>query len=74
MAVPALALTPSDVGARVVVRRVLGQRDGRPVFGDVLGELVSWADGVLLVRTRTGEVQVEDCTVVAAKRIPPSRR
>ena len=74
MPVPARALTPSDVGARVVVRRVLGQRDGRPLFGDVLGELVSWTDGVLLVRTRAGDVQVEDRAVVAAKRIPPSRR
>ncbi|GAC1325654.1 MAG: hypothetical protein NVSMB13_09200 [Mycobacteriales bacterium] len=74
MPAPPRALTAADVGARVVVRRVLGQRDGRPVFGDVLGELVYWADGVLVVRTRAGEVPVDDRAVVAAKRIPPARR
>jgi len=74
MSAPALALTPADVGARVVVRRVLGDRGGRPVFGDVLGELLSWQDGVLLVRARSGEVAIDLRAVVAAKRIPPALR
>ncbi|MDQ6650864.1 MAG: hypothetical protein M3Z02_12225 [Actinomycetota bacterium] len=74
MAAPSLALTAADVGSRVVVRRVLGERDGRAVFGDVLGDLLSWGGGVLLVRTRAGEVAIDDRTVVAAKRVPPARR
>lgn len=68
-----VAVTPADVGARVVVRRRLpAARPGEPPLGDVLGDLVSWADGTLVVRTRSGDlVEVAEVAVVAAKRVPP---
>lgn len=64
-----VAISPADIGARVMVRRRLG--DGRDGFGDVVGELLSWADGVLTIRTRAGDVAVRADTVVAGKRVPP---
>ena len=68
-----VALDPGDAGARVVVRRRRPDAaPGEPPLGDVLGDLVSWADGVLVVRTRSGElVEVAEDAVVAAKRVPP---
>ena len=68
-----VALTEADVGARVVVRRRLPDTaPGEPPLGDVLGDLLSWSEGVLAVRTRSGEVvAVAEETVVAAKRVPP---
>ena len=63
----ALSLGPDDVGARVVVRRRLP--DGQ--YGDVLGELVTWSDEVV-VRDRHGaEHSCARADVVAGKRIPP---
>lgn len=65
----ALSAGPSDLGERLVVRRALP--DGR--LTDVLGLLERWADGVLALRTRTGEVvEVPEAAVVAAKRVPPA--
>ena len=61
------SLQPADVGSRVMVRRRLP--DGQ--YGDVLGELLTWAAEVA-VRDRHGAthtMRAED--VVAAKRIPP---
>ncbi len=64
-----IAVTPDDVGARVSVRRVL--TDGREGLGDVVGELVSWTGGVLVVRRRDGTVvEVLETTLVSAKRVP----
>jgi ribosomal protein S18 acetylase RimI-like enzyme len=64
-------LSVHDVGHRVVVRRFAGERDGRPVFSDVLGELVAWGD-IVVVRTAAGsEVEVPRAHVAAGKRIPP---
>ena len=61
------SLGAADVGARVMVRRRLP--DGQ--YGDVLGELVSWADEVA-VRDRHGVTHVMPADdVVAGKRIPP---
>lgn len=69
-----VALTPDDVGARVVLRRRLPDPPpGTPPLGDVLGELVSWSDGKLVVRTRSGEsVTVAEASLLAAKRVPPA--
>jgi hypothetical protein len=62
----------SDVGRRVVVRRRLDVIEGRQFYGDVLGDLVSWADGVLVLRKRDGSlVSVNEADVVAGKPIPP---
>lgn len=60
-----------DVGHRVVVRRIVGVRDDRPVFTDVLGDLVDFGVEELTVRTRDGLVTMPVAAVVAGKRIPP---
>ena len=62
----------ADVGRRVVVRRVVGTRNGRPQFSDLLGELVAVDQGQLTVRTANGqETTVRWDRVVAAKPVPP---
>ena len=67
-----MPLSPADVGRRVVVRRFLGVEDDRPVYGDVLGILESWAAGRLEIRRRDGElVEVAEDSVVAGKPVPP---
>jgi hypothetical protein len=59
---------PGDAGVRVSLRRRLPEGG----YGDVLGDLVSWASGVVTVRRRDGsEVAVPEADVVAAKRVPP---
>lgn len=62
------------VGSRVVVRHRLRSPD--PLTGatltDVVGELVAGDDGVLVVRTRRGEVRVPRELVTALKEVPPS--
>lgn len=62
---------PQDVGHRVVVRRVVGVRDGRPLFSDILGELTGYGETELTVAAKLGPVTVPLDAVVAAKRIPP---
>jgi len=60
---------PGDNGVRVALRRRLAQGG----LGDLLGTLESWADGVVRLRDRHGELHVVDeNTVVAAKRVPPA--
>jgi hypothetical protein len=60
-------VTPADVGSRVTVRRALP--DG---VGDVVGELVSWAGGVLTIRRRDETlVEVAESAVVASRVVPP---
>ncbi len=62
------------VGSRVVVRHRLERPD--PLTGatltDAVGELVADDDGILVVRTRRGEVRVPRAVVTAVKEIPPS--
>jgi hypothetical protein len=67
----ASALGPGDVGHRVVVRRFVEMRDGHPVFTDVVGDLVDWADRDITVVTRRGPVTVPISAILAGKRIPP---
>ena len=63
-----LSLGPDDVGHRVMVRRRLPEGG----YGDVLGELESWADEVV-VRDRHGAAHALARTdLVAGKRIPPA--
>jgi N-acetylglutamate synthase len=64
-------LGPQDVGFRVVVRHIVGVRDGRPLLTDSLGELLRFTDADLTVDCRTGPVTVPMKAVVAGKRIPP---
>jgi N-acetylglutamate synthase len=64
-------LGPQDIGHRVVVRRVIGVRAGRPFMTDALGILTSITDTELTVETRTGPVTIARAAVVAAKRVPP---
>ena len=63
-----VAVTPADVGSRVSVRRVLP--DG---LGDVVGDLVAWADGALSIRRRDGSVvAVAEADLLAARVVPPA--
>lgn len=64
-----------DVGHRVVIRRfVRPGPDGRPLFGDLIGDLLDLADHDLGLRTRDGEVhRVARRDIVGAKRVPPRR-
>lgn len=60
------------MGARVSVRRRVGEQAGRPVHGDVVGDLLSWAAGVLRIRRRDGSVvEVDEDTVIAGRVVPP---
>ncbi|HEY2794239.1 MAG TPA: hypothetical protein VGJ28_17875 [Micromonosporaceae bacterium] len=66
-------LGPQDVGFRVVVRHIVGSRDGRPLLTDVLGDLVEWSDTEAVVESRRGKVAVPIAAIVAGKRIPPRK-
>ncbi len=59
---------PGDVGVRVSLRRRLAEGG----YGDVLGIVERWSDGVVEITRRDGSVVViDESTVIAAKRIPP---
>lgn len=63
-----MRLGPGDVGARVVVRRRLPEGG----YGDLLGELESWGEQVVL-RDRQGVTHtVARADVVLGKRVPPA--
>lgn len=65
-------LQDGAVGRRVSVRRLVGTRDRRPVFTDVVGTLESLDDRHLVVLRRDGHrVDVDPRAVVAAKVLPP---
>ncbi|UGQ09469.1 GNAT family N-acetyltransferase [Yinghuangia sp. ASG 101] len=64
------------MGKRVSVRRNIAPDDGpggsRAVYGDVIGELTAWADGVLTITRKDGSVtRVAERTLVAGKVVPP---
>ncbi|TCB97629.1 GNAT family N-acetyltransferase [Micromonospora zingiberis] len=67
-------LREQDLGHRIVVRRVVGFRAGRPVFSDALGELVELTETHLTLTTRTGRLRVPMAQVHRAKRVPATRR
>ncbi len=70
-----MRVTAEHVGQRVSLRRVVAGSPRRPVYADVVGELISFADGVLRVRRRSGEVvDVPQATVVAGKVVPARPR
>ena len=62
-------LSPRDVGARVSVRHRLA--DGQ--LTDVVGDLLSWAQGRLVVRRTDGQtVTLQEAAVVAGRVVPPA--
>jgi ribosomal protein S18 acetylase RimI-like enzyme len=64
---------PSElVGERVALRYRIGDRDGRPLYNDAVGELSSAGPGAVLVQTRRGPVRVDRATVVAVRAVPPA--
>ncbi|MEU5905825.1 GNAT family N-acetyltransferase [Micromonospora sp. NPDC047527] len=67
-------LRQQDVGHRIVVRRIVGIRDGRPFFSDALGELVELSETHLTLATAQGYLRVPVAQVHRAKRVPPTRR
>lgn len=67
-------LRQEDVGQRVVVRRIVGIRAGRPLFSDALGELAELSETHLTLATAHGRITVPMAEVHRAKRVPASRR
>jgi N-acetylglutamate synthase len=68
-----VVMEPSWVGRRVSVRRVVGRRpDGRPQYGDVVGDLLGLDANEAVIDTRTGLVAVAIDTVTIARVAPPS--
>jgi GNAT superfamily N-acetyltransferase len=57
-----------------VVRRIVGQRDDRPVYSDILGHLVEATETHLTVRARTGAVRVPTAEIHLARQVPDRRR
>ncbi|MFG1842011.1 GNAT family N-acetyltransferase [Micromonospora sp. NPDC049175] len=62
------------MGHRIVVRRIVGIREGRPLFSDALGELVELSETHLTLSTAQGHLRVPVAQVHRAKRVPPTRR
>jgi ribosomal protein S18 acetylase RimI-like enzyme len=60
------------VGARVALRHRIGERDGRPLFTDAVGELATDDAGTVVVQTRRGPVRVARSAVVAVRAVPPA--
>jgi ribosomal protein S18 acetylase RimI-like enzyme len=58
------------LGRRVSVRRVVGSRDGRPLFSDAIGVLERADDDVVLRLPDGGEVAFPRAAVVAARVVP----
>lgn len=57
-----------------MVRRIVGIREGRPLFSDALGELVELSETHITLATAKGRLQVPRGEVHRAKRVPPTRR
>jgi GNAT superfamily N-acetyltransferase len=67
-------LRRQDVGHRVVVRRIVGVSQDRPLFTDALGELVELTETELTLATEHGQLRVPLREVHRAKRVPAARR
>ncbi|CAN5846701.1 MAG: hypothetical protein H0V93_15710 [Euzebyales bacterium] len=67
-----IRIGPSDVGARVSVRARIEAAPGEPAATDVVGVLLSWAGGVLVVQRRDGtRATIAAADLLAGRRIPP---
>jgi N-acetylglutamate synthase len=63
---------PDDLlGRRVSLRHRIGERAGRALYSDAVGELSGDGDAVL-VQTRRGPVRVDRAAVVAVRAVPPA--
>lgn len=62
------------VGHRVALRHRIGERAGRPLYSDAVGELAGagTAGTTVVVHTRRGPVRVERTAVVAVRSVPPA--
>ncbi len=60
------------LGRRVSLRQRVGERDGRPLYSDAVGELTADGATAVLVRTRRGPVRVQRSAVVAVRAVPPA--
>jgi GNAT superfamily N-acetyltransferase len=67
-------LRRQDVGHRVVVRRIVGSSQDRPLYTDALGELVELTETDLTLATAEGTLRVPLRDVHRAKRVPAARR
>jgi GNAT superfamily N-acetyltransferase len=67
-------LRQQDVGHRVVVRRIVGVSEDRPLYTDALGELVDLTETELTLATDKGTLRVPLREVHRAKRVPPASR
>src|SRR5689334_12170185 len=67
-------LRRQDVGHRVVVRRIVGSSQDRPLYTDALGELVELTETDLTLATDQGTLRVPLREVHRAKRVPAARR
>lgn len=65
-----MQLGPDDVGRRVMIRHLLETEGSRAT--DVIGLLMAWEDGVLLISRSDGAtVEVAQSTLLASKLVPP---
>lgn len=70
-------ITAADVGKRVSVRSLTGERETAARFTDTVGVLTSWTQGVVEITRRNGErVVLDEGALVAGKVVPaaPARR
>lgn len=67
-----LALSVADVGSRVVVRRRIRGAE-RPLYTDLLGELVAVSDSEVVILTTDGTVRVPRNEIHRAKTVPARR-
>src|SRR3954452_17855836 len=68
-----IVLGPEDLGHRVVVRQIIGVCDNRPIYADLLGELLDATETQVTVRSADGPVTVARTAIAGAKRIPDRR-
>lgn len=61
------------VGRRVVLRRRAGERDGRPIFTDILGELLEAGSRLVIRRPNGSTVAVPSSEVHRLRPVPPGR-
>lgn len=60
------------LGRRVALRHRVGERDGRPLFSDAVGELADGGTDAVVVHARRGPVRVTRDAVVAVRLVPPA--